>query len=259
MKVSVEWLAVTASIGFIALLYFGFDTKPPHKPNAAVRSSELDLQTMIEDARKALDIETLKRLDTLDTRSKHVEGDSLVSVLKELSGGWYRAGNSILAGMYATQVAEIENSAASWSIVATTYAGGLQSTESADARKWCFDEARKALENAISLDSENNIYRVNLALLYAEVPPLNEPMKGVQMLLAMNEKNPNDVLVLNSLAKLAVKTGQWEKAKGRLEKSFSIRPDNKTTICLLAEVYRMTQDLREQEMKNKCEFLTLKN
>ena len=78
------------------------------------------------------------------------------------------------------------------------------------------------------------------------------------MLLALNEKYPDDVLVLNALARLAVKTGQWDRAKARLEKSASLQEDNASTICLLADVYQQLDDVRAQAMKDKCEFLTSK-
>jgi uncharacterized protein HemY len=125
-------------------------------------------------------------------------------------------------------------------------------------RQGSLNKAIQALENAISIDPETVQYRVNLALIYAERPPQDNPMKGVQMLLSLNEKHPDDVLVLNALARLAIKTGQWDKAQQRLERAEALDPENITTICLLAEIYDQLKDQRAQALKDKCEFLTLK-
>ena len=78
------------------------------------------------------------------------------------------------------------------------------------------------------------------------------------MLLSLNEKYPDDVLVLNALARLAIKTGQWDRAQQRLELSDSLQPENTTTICLLADVYSQLNDQRAQAVRDKCNLLTLK-
>ncbi|MCB0687172.1 MAG: hypothetical protein KDC53_11620 [Saprospiraceae bacterium] len=245
----------------VLVLYFGFDTKSSKEKGdlAQIEKSgiSLDIIPLIESAKQALNSADLNEINALEHRVQTLQGEEEIAGLKELSGKWYRLNAPHIAGHYAEAVAEKTNSAEAWSIAATTYLAGV-GQQDRTVSDWCLNQAIQSFENAISIDPGNTQYRVNLALLYAEKPPQDNPMKGVQMLLALNEKYPDDVLVLNALARLAVKTGQWDRAKARLEKSASLQEDNASTICLLADVYQQLDDVRAQAMKDKCEFLTSK-
>ena len=159
---------------------------------------------------------------------------------------------------YAEQIAELIGSEEAWSIAGTTFMSGLSSSD-AMLKEAYTQKAIQALENAISLEPENVEYRVNLSLAHTENPPPNEPMKGIQMLLSLNEKHPEDVMVLTTLARLAIKTGQFDRAQTRLESALAINPEHPSATCLLATVLEQTGDMtRAQELRNKCELLTLK-
>jgi tetratricopeptide (TPR) repeat protein len=101
---------------------------------------------------------------------------------------------------------------------------------------YCTEKAIEAFETAISLNPDNLSNRINLVLTYTENPPKENPMKGITMLLDLNERYPEQPLVLNTLASLAIKTSQYERALERLNRSFEIDPENNKTICMLALV-----------------------
>jgi uncharacterized protein HemY len=63
-------------------------------------------------------------------------------------------------------------------------------------------------------------------------------MKGIQMLLQLNQEAPEDVLVLVTLGRLAIQTGQFDRAEVRLLKALEVEPQNVGAICLLARVYQ---------------------
>jgi Flp pilus assembly protein TadD len=62
-------------------------------------------------------------------------------------------------------------------------------------------------------------------------------MKGVMMLRELQEAYPDNTLVLNTLGRLALQTGQWVRGIERLQQALALEPDNKNTICLLAQAY----------------------
>jgi len=242
-------------------LYFGFDTKSSKEKveieNLERTGIEIDTEPLIESAKQELSGFDLNEVVMLENQANAADGEAKIDALKKLSGKWYRLDKPFIAGSIASEIAEQTGSAESWSIAATTFLAGISDSDQM-VREGSLRKAIEALENAISIDPENEQHRVNLALVYAERPPQGDPMKGVQMLLSLNQKNPESVLVLNALGRLAIKTGQWERATERLEKANSVDPDNTTTICLLSEVYQQVNDRRAQEMKDKCESLTLK-
>jgi len=59
----------------------------------------------------------------------------------------------------------------------------------------------------------------------------------VLMLRTLNQEEPNNVLVLNALGRLSIRTGQFDNAVKRLNAALDSEPENATTICLLAQAY----------------------
>lgn len=155
--------------------------------------------------------------------------------LKALSSAWYQAGHGAIAGHYANEVAELEGTAAAWSIAGTTFSLALQQSQDAKVRSYCLENAVSALEKAISLEPDHVDHRLNLALLYTEIPPQDNPMKGILMMVDLNKLNPDNASVLYHLGRLALQTGQTDKAVERLRKASLLRPDHRETWCLLAQ------------------------
>ena len=254
-------LVISLSAILALVLFFGFDTRS----NKEIQEQEMredagivvDAQPLIGDAKKELSSYDLNELTSLENQLEHAQGPERLSTLEMLSGKWHRLNQPYVAGYYAELRANEDPSGEAWSIAATTYLSGLSATDEI-VRNGSLNKAIAAFENAISLEPEVIQHRLNLALVYAERPPQDNPMKGIQMLLSLNEKYPDSVLVLNALGRLAIKTGQWDRAQQRLERADSLEPNNKVTACLLYEVYAQQQDSRTMAMKDKCELLTLK-
>ncbi|MCC7466959.1 MAG: hypothetical protein IT261_11850 [Saprospiraceae bacterium] len=223
-------------------LYFGFDTKPSkHKAIEKTRSLQgesTSFQTLLEDATAHLSPDRAAKVAELQqTLEKSVSYQEKIQILKKLSGLWYDFGEMPVAGGFAEQVAELENADSSWSVAGGTYFNGLMASQDPVIRQFCAGRAVKAFESAASLAPEKVEHRVNLALVWAENPPPDNPMKAVLMLRDLETKHPESPSVYNALGRLAIKTGQWEKAIERLEKSWSLDQKNPNTPCLLARAY----------------------
>jgi len=61
-------------------------------------------------------------------------------------------------------------------------------------------------------------------------------MKGIQLLLELNRSNPENVSILYYLARFGMRTGQYEKARERLEKALSLDPAQRRLHCLMADL-----------------------
>lgn len=237
-----QWISIIASVGLIALLYFAFDTKPREQKeierSRALVAESTDIQVLLKEAKEELGMGAIGEIIRLENELEQIVLDSAkAGLFKSLSGEWYAKGRQVIAGYYAQQVAEIEQTEASWSIAGTTYTIGLQRSQNEKARQFAVNRAVEAFESAISINPENTAHQVNLALVYTSQPPEDNPMKGIQMLLQLNKEQPENVLVLVNLGRLAIQTGQFDRAEVRLQKALEIEPDNKSAICLLANVY----------------------
>lgn len=250
-----------AAVALLALLYLGFDRKPKTVKDAektrvlAVESTDINI--LLAEAKKTLKVEEANTVLVLEQQLALADNDSLKSnALKELSGGWYRIGKYALAGYFAQQVAELEDTEDAWSIAGTSYAICVQKVEDEKTKQFCTNRAAEAFENATSVNPANLQHQVNLSLVYLENPPKQNPMQGVQILLDLNKKYPKDVLVLLTLARQGMRTGQYEKATERLSNILAIEPDNVDANCLLAQVYEQLNRPQEaQPYINRCKSL----
>jgi len=253
--------AVFSTALLLFVMYFGCDTKTKDiqrsEKSRALSSEKTDINLLLKDARSAISAAQNAFVSSLEEQLEKVSPDSAkVNLLKQLSGKWYEFGHPAIAGHYAQNVAELTNSEETWSIAATTYAICVQEAKDDIIREFCSKRSVTAFENAISLNPENVVHQVNLALSHAEFPPPDQPMKGITMLLDLNRKHPENVLVLNSLARLAIKTGQFDRALARLEKAIATEPENVVSNCLLATVYEaLKKPVEAKQYLEKCRAL----
>lgn len=254
-----QWALLAFGCLLVAILYFGFSIRPPE---AAKKDKERSLQAvqtsaavLINDKMPSLKAEAKRDVQALNSELKSASksADSL-ELLKELSGVWFSQNEAAVAGYYAKKVAEILNTAEAWSIAGTTFAYGLNKSSLPEKEKeYIISESRKAFENAISLAPDTIDHRVNLAVTFVKAPPEDNPMKGIQMLLRLNEEYPDHAAVLFQLGRFGIQTGQYEKAIARLEKAVSLEPKRTEAYCLLSKAYlELGQSEKARQAEEKC-------
>lgn len=239
---TLQKIVVLACVAIFCIIYFGLSTKSP-KVSQALKSdvplSPTGIQNIIRRAQDSLSLNDREFLNALmGDLKKYKSGDTTkVASLIEVSSEWYRLGYPVIAGHFAEEVAELRNTAQAWSIAGTTYFIGLKNINEEKEVKYARDKAIQAMEKAISLDPDNIDYKINHALVLVDYPS-EGPMEGILKLRELNEKNPDNVSVLNQLARLAIRTSQWDKAIARLSRVLTIDSNNNTAICLIAQAYQ---------------------
>lgn len=237
-----QYVALLAALVLFCGLYFGFDTKPAARHTVdrsrALQGEATSLESLLGAARQRLSAEQTVALAGLDQQVEAATSDAQrIEALKQLSGRWYDLGELAIAGSYAERVAELENADTAWSVAGATFYHALIDARDPQVRDFSAQHAVKAFESAVSLNPDYPEHRVNLALVYAEAPPPDNPMQAVLMLRELEAKYPDAPGVYNALGRLAIKTGQWPRAIERLEKARSLDPTNPNTPCLLARAY----------------------
>lgn len=244
-----QYIIFTLFVTLMLVFYFGFD----------IRSKEMKLAEKSRVGNlEVTSIENIKRtaFDSLPPTAKAVfdglqlklndavDNEERTLILKQISGFWYRNRNYAIAGDVAKEIANQENSEEAWAITGTTFASGISNASSNKLKKFNQSQAVKAFENAISMNPENPENHTNLAICYAELPPKENPMKGILMLLDLSKRFPEDAGVSFQLGRLGMQTGQYEKAIGRLEKALTLEPNYKKASCLLAVAYEKVGDIK---------------
>ena len=243
-------------------LYFGFDIKDRTQKEVEQRRSLIaestDISTLLNEAKEDLTASQSATLVALETAVREATSDSIrIKAQEKLSGWWYDQGQPAIAGFHAEQIAELVGSEEAWSIAGTTFAICQQRSQDEKVRSYCSQHAVKAFENAISLNPSGLANQVNLALTYTEAPPKDNPMKGILMLVELNKRYPENVLVLTNLGRLAIQTGQFAKAVERLQKAVELEPENVVANCLYAKALDGAgQRPLAEEYQKKCQSLT---
>lgn len=250
---------ITGAIVLFAGLYLGFDTKPrtprPAGAPAKMATTATSAESVREKARGRLNPEQTAALAQKESAVETATGTSAkLEALKALSGWWYAAGEIPTAGLVAEEVAVLDQSDAAWSVAGASFFNGLRQTQDPVLRQFCAERAVQAFEKAASINPDQVEHRVNLALVFAENPAPEDPMKAVMMLRDLEKRHPENPAVYNALGRLAIKTGQWSRAVERLEKAWSLDPSNPNTPCLLAKAYEeLGEPEKAADFAKKCQ------
>lgn len=236
-----QWIAVAITSLLLVVTYVACPVRPPELEEGLTTAplSATGLESLIRAARADLRPAEMATLASLEERLEtQTDEPQRLDLLEQLAGEWYKAGHPAISGIYARRIADIENSAEAWSITATTFTICLQrEEEEGKKRQFCASQAVEAYQAAISLEPDNVDNRINLALTFTDAPSLGNPMKGILMLRDLEEQFPAESRIYTTLAQLAIKTGQFEKASERLEQAVELNPENPDALCPLAKVY----------------------
>ena len=236
-----QWIAAGVTLVLVLITYWGCPVRPPEledsfttRPTAAT-----GVQSLIRQAHIDLTPAQQATISTLEDRLGSQEEDSArVELLQQIASEWYQAGHPAISGAYATQIAEITNTEEAWSIAATTFSLCLrQEGIDGKVRQYCADQAEQSYQAAISLDPTDPEHRINLAVTYTDNPPPDNPMKGILLLRQLEQDYPEEPKVYITLAQLAIKTNQLERAAERLQRADELQPGNPDIVCPLAKVY----------------------
>ncbi|TAK44578.1 MAG: hypothetical protein EPO28_04640 [Saprospiraceae bacterium] len=259
-----QWSVLLGAGTLFLVLFWGFDTKPNAQKEVenrrALAATSTDAIALLNEAKGSLGIQESAKVLTLESELVNASSDSMkIEIYKKLSSAWYDANKPAIAGFYAEKIAGLTKTEDAWSIAGTTYSICVQREKEEKVRSYCRQYAIQSLENAASLNPSNLQHKVNMALVYTEMPLKENPMKGIMMLVDMNKQYPQNVLVLTQLGRLALKTSQFEKAIQRLQQAIAIEPDNSEVNCLLSDAYSGIGDAPKAEAaRKKCEELSIK-
>jgi tetratricopeptide (TPR) repeat protein len=250
---------ISVSVFAVLLIYFGCDIKSPELREAEkVRAMDFQPTDFVNIKRAAIDNLSSERRNTIESLDfaleKAEDEDSKVKYHKELSRFWMQFGYPALAGYHAELIAQMVMTGESWSIAGSTYNICLQRAESERQKTLCGNRSVASFENAVSLEPNNLDYRLNLAVTLADHPPENNPMLGVTQLIELNRQNPEYVPALFNLGRLAVETGQYQRAIERLTSAYELEPDNQRVICLLPVAFaRVGDEQNARKFSDLCE------
>jgi tetratricopeptide (TPR) repeat protein len=265
-----HYVALAAAIALIVILYWGANTVPPLKkpvggmqrpssggavsqgPNT-VKPASFD--SLLAQSRRSLPIAAKDSVLTIE-KELAASRDSLrlAAIFSRLSGVWERNNKMPVAAYYKAKAAKLENSEKSLTFAGQFFLQLMENEGSSSVQQWEAGEAASCLEQSLQINGDNEDTKLALATCYIE--GTGEPMRGVQILLAITRDKPNDIPANMLLGRMSIQSGQFEKAVGRFETILKQEPDNRDALYFLAQAYKGTGDKkRAVELLEKCKAI----
>lgn len=213
------------------------------------RTGEVVEKTKPEPVAKAVSY-TERYLGELDESSRsdwdaiqrriEAENDPLEKInwYDSLSKFWDARGAMIMSGDALTEVAELLQDKPSWFIAGDKYFEAFQA-DTTETRRTAIEKAIASYEKVRNLNPDDLEAATSLGVCYVEGSQVlgEPPMKGIQMLRDVLQKDPENINALVNLGYFAVKSGQYDKAIERFEDILRIQPDYVEAFLYLSDIY----------------------
>ncbi len=203
----------------------------PMNPTADIET--LDFDSYAKDAENKLDASAKSEINNLTGRA---EKANTAVAYKDVAEFWEKQKELNMAANYYKKAAFLENTEKSVTFAGNLFQAVMQKTDKPEVRKWQALEAIACFNKALELNPENVDTKIALATCYTE--GTGETMKGVTLLREVTQKDSNNISANIILGKLAIQSGQLDKAIKRLELVLTLRPENTEAMYFLAEAYK---------------------
>jgi tetratricopeptide (TPR) repeat protein len=245
-----HYITLAVAIILIALFYWGGNTIPPAKSTVADKQQHAagemaqgpntmkpaSLDSIIAGSTAQLPKTAADSVKTIENELSAIRDSSRMAVVfLRLSEIWRRNNQLFAAAYYRAKAAKLENSVKSLTFAGQFFLQLMEREQNPSMRMWESAEAISCLERALKLEPNNE--DITLALATGYIEGGGEPMKGVQMLLAITREKPDDIPANLLLGRMSIKSGQFDKAIGRYETVLKQEPENREALYFLAQAY----------------------
>jgi lipopolysaccharide biosynthesis regulator YciM len=247
-----QFFLVIGALALLLALYFGGNMVPPakkHEHNIAENSAPQKVDFTQLQAKAMMNLDSLQRATV-----KGLDGKTDKASLVKLAEVWSKAKQGNMSAKYKADLAKLENTEKSLTFASQYYIDLYNIEQDTATRIWQASQAAELLQKVMAMNPANENAKVMLAQSYTD--GTGETMKGVLMLREVAEKNPENLAAGVSLGRLAVQSGQFDKAIARLEKLLISHKKEKEVLYFLAEAYKGKGNTgKAKALFNECKQL----
>jgi lipopolysaccharide biosynthesis regulator YciM len=244
-------LVVSALAVVFALFYWGNMVPPAkkhnHAPATQTVAAPFDFEQLQTKAIAALD-------STQQAAVKALQGKTDAASLATISAIWAKAKQGTISAKYKADLAKLENTEKSLTFASQYYIDLYNIEQDSATRFWQATQAQEMLAKVMQMNPTNEEAKVMLGKTYTD--GTGETMKGVLMLKEVAEKNPSNLPAGVALGRLALQSGQFDKAITRLEALLGKHKNNTEAMYFLAEAYKGQGNItKAKELFTACKKL----
>lgn len=268
-----HYIVIVAALALTGALYFGGNTTAPKKA-APAAGPMAEGGTPGERQAAGLDIPAPANFDSLLIVAKRklspaaqaeigrqestiTRGDvqaQQILAYEMLGKLWLQHKNRPIAAHYFGKSGKLENSQKKLNFAAHLFSEELHGEKDKHVRQWMAEEAIACYQQSISLNPDNDTTRIDLAEVY--ISGTGETMKGIEQLLTIVRKDSTNIPANMILGRMAVESGQLDKAIQRGNTILSVDKGNVEAYWFLAEAYKRKGDAaKAKELLNEAKRL----
>ena len=203
----------------------GPNTVKPASADSLIAASKMQLPKTVADTVHSIENELTAIRDS----------SRMAAVFGRLAKVYEHAKAMGPAAYYNGLEAKLENSEKKLTFAGQFFLQLMESESSPSVQAWEAGEAAVLFERSLKINADNEDTKLGLATAYIE--GTGEPMRGVQILLAITHEKPDDVPANMLLGRMSIQSGQFDKAIGRFETVLRSEPKNKEALFFLAQAY----------------------
>lgn len=248
----VHYIAIAAAIAITAFLYWGGNTTPPAKTQGTANQQPQQMaggapgpntvkpasfDSLLTASRGQLPKTAADTVKTIENELKAIRDSSqMASVFIRLAHVWEVNKQAPVAAYFGAQAAKLEKSEKKLNFAGQFFLDLMHEGTSPEMQQWEAQQAIDCFNRALVIDPAYDSAKIGLATCYIE--GTGETMQGVQLLLGITRDNPGNIPAGMLLGRLAIRSGQYDKAQKRFEGLLELYPDNTEAMYYLAEVYK---------------------
>jgi tetratricopeptide (TPR) repeat protein len=171
-----------------------------------------------------------------NTATESLIKEQQITANETLADIWQHNKNAVFAAHYYGKMGQLENSEKRLTFAARLFAGEMQNEQNPNIKQWIAKEIIDLYQQALSINPNNDTSRIGLADAY--INGAGEPMKGIEQLLTIVRRDSTNIPANVILGKLAVESGQLDKAIMRGNIVLSVDKNNVDAYLFMGEAYK---------------------
>lgn len=264
-----HYITIAAALGIIALLYFGINTTPPAKKgeqpaqegmaqgqHSDIKAASFD--SILTASKVDLPEHAKVEINTLEQKIANIKDSAAMgSSYAELAKLWQEHKNIPLAAYYYGLSGKLEKSEKNLNFAGQIFLDLVHNAASPGMQMWEAEQSIACFKQSLELNPNNDTVKMALAAAYIE--GAGQTMQGVQLLLGITREKPDNIPANLMLGRLAIQSGQFDKAISRFEGILKQEPKNTEAMYFLAEAYKGKGDKTKAiELFEACKKLVNK-
>ncbi|ADY53668.1 Tetratricopeptide TPR_1 repeat-containing protein [Pseudopedobacter saltans DSM 12145] len=165
----------------------------------------------------------LTDIEKVENSLKKASGDEEVSLQEQLAKKWDDVNQPAASAFAYEAIAEKKPTYQNWMKAGDRFTEGYQNFPDTTSVQGLTEKAIHAYNKALELNAESLDAQTGLGIAY--VTGTNNPMQGIQLLLKVVEKDPENLKANMSLGLFSMKSGQFGKAVDRFKTVVKVKKD----------------------------------